>query len=184
MTTQAASSRPYWLVRELVTIGVFAALIKVSSILVALVGGGMNPLTLVLKNLIFTTLLVVLMFKVRKPGTLLLFNAVSILMSMLLMGGGFFLLPAMILAGLAAEGLILALGGYGRGWAVLAGVACYDLLFKISSLGISWIFVREQPELLWMSAVFVLIGYCGAIAGLPVGSRFVKELRHAGIVHR
>lgn len=32
--------------RELVLIGVFAAVTKVSSILVALVGGGMNPLPL------------------------------------------------------------------------------------------------------------------------------------------
>lgn len=183
MTLQTEIPRHYWQVRELVTIGVFAALIKVSSLLVALVGGGMNPLTLVLKNLIFTTLLVVLLFKVRKQGTLLLFNVVSILMSMLLMGGGFFLLPAMILAGLMAEGVILLFGGYGRGWAVLAGVACYDLLFKVSSLGISWIFVREQPELLLMSAIFVLMGYGGAILGLPVGWRFVRELRHAGIVH-
>lgn len=180
---RSSSSEPYWMVRELVAIGVFAALIKVSSILVALVGGGMNPLTLILKNLLFTTLLVVLLSKVRKPGTLLLFNVVSILMSMLLMGGGFFLLPAMLLAGLAAEGLIMLLGGYARGWTVLAGVACYDLVFKASSLGISWFFVREQPDLLWISAVFVSIGYVGALLGLPAGSRFVKELRHAGIVH-
>ena len=89
----------------------------------------------------------------------------------------------MLLAGLAAEGLIVLLGGYSRGWTVLAGVACYDLLFKACSLGISWIFVREQPELLWISAVFVAIGYLGALLGLPAGSRFVKELRHAGIVH-
>lgn len=178
------TSGHYWQVRELVTIGVFTALIKVSSILVSLVGGGMNPLTLLFKNLIFTTLLVVLMFKVRKPGTLLLFTIVSILMSMLLMGGGFFLLPAMVLAGLIAEALVWGLGGYERGWAVLTGVACYDLLFKLSSLGISWIFVREQPGMLWMTAAFVLIGYVGALAGLPVGSRFVRELRHAGIVQR
>lgn len=181
---RAQVSGHYWQVRELVTIGVFTALIKVSSILVTLVGGGMNPLTLVFKNLIFTTLLVVLMFKVRKPGTLLLFTVVSILMSMLLMGGGFFLLPAMVLSGLIAEALIVGLGGYERGWTVLVGVACYDLLFKLSALGISWIFVREQPGMLWMSAVFVVIGYVGAIAGLPIGSRFVRELRHAGIVHR
>lgn len=80
--------KPYWMVRELVTIGVFAALVKVSSLLVALIGGGMNPLTLILKNLLFTSLLLVLLFKIRKPGTLLLFNAVSIMVSMLLMGGG------------------------------------------------------------------------------------------------
>ena len=122
--------KPYWMVRELVTIGVFAALVKVSSLLVALIGGSMNPLTLILKNLLFTSLLLVLLFKIRKPGTLLLFNAVSIMVSMLLMGGGFFLLPSVILAGFVAEGLILVLGGYGRAWAVMLGVACFDLISK------------------------------------------------------
>ncbi|AMD92136.1 MptD family putative ECF transporter S component [Desulfomicrobium orale] len=176
--------KPYWMVRELVTIGVFAALVKVSSLLVALIGGGMNPLTLILKNLLFTSLLLVLLFKIRKPGTLLLFNAVSIMVSMLLMGGGFFLLPSVILAGFVAEGLILVLGGYGRAWAVMLGVACFDLVSKGLSLGISWFFVREQPQLLWMTGLFVVIGYAGALLGLPVGSRFVRELRHAGIIHQ
>ena len=129
--------KPYWMVRELVTIGVFAALVKVSSLLVALIGGGMNPLTLILKNLLFTSLLLVLLFKIRKPGTLLLFNAVSIMVSMLLMGGGFFLLPSVILAGFVAEGLILVLGGYGRAWAVMLGVAYFDLISKSLSLDIS-----------------------------------------------
>ncbi len=183
MDTTTSPSHHYWQARELVSIGVFAALIKVASILIALVGGGMNPLTLILKNLVFTALLLVLLFKVRKTGTLLLFCAVSILMSMLLMGGGFFLVPAMLVAGLVAEGLILLLGGYSRNWALLAGVACYDLVFKSLSLGIAWIFIREQPALLWLSALFVLIGYSGALLGLPLGMRFIKELRHAGIVH-
>ena len=59
--TESKQNAPYWNVRELVVIGIFAAVIKVSSILVALVGGGMNPLTLIMKNLLFTTLLVVLL---------------------------------------------------------------------------------------------------------------------------
>lgn len=173
----------YWAVRELVTVGVFAALTKVSSLLVALVGGGMNPLTLVLKNLVFTVLALVLLFKLRKPGTLLLFTLVNVLVSMLLMGGGFFLLPSMLVAGLAAEGIILLLGGYRNELALVAGIACYDLLFKAGSFGVSWLFVREQPELLWFTGVVVAIGYVGALAGLPVGLRFLRELRHAGIVH-
>lgn len=173
----------YWAVRELVTVGVFAALTKVSSLLVALMGGGMNPLTLVLKNLVFTVLALVLLFKLRKPGTLLLFTLVNVLVSMLLMGGGFFLLPSMLAAGLAAEGIILLLGGYRNEMALVAGIACYDILFKAGSFGVSWLFVREQPELLWFTGVVVAIGYVGALAGLPVGLRFLRELRHAGIVH-
>ena len=76
---------------------------------------------------------------------------------------------------------IFVLGGYGRAWAVMLGVACFDLVSKGLSLGISWFFVREQPQLLWMTGLFVVIGYAGALLGLPVGSRFVRELRHAGI---
>ena len=148
----------------------------------ALVGGGMNPLTLVLKNLIFTALLMVLLFKVRKAGTLLLFIAVNTIFAMLLMGGGFFLVPPMLLAGLLAEALMVLLGGYKRTINLVLGVAAYDLLFKTGSLGISWLFVREQPQILWMTVIFVSVGYTGALAGLFVGAKFVKELRHAGIV--
>ena len=56
----------YWKSQELVMIGVFAAAIKLSSLLIALAGGGMNPVTLMLKNLVFTTLLIVLLAKVKK----------------------------------------------------------------------------------------------------------------------
>lgn len=172
----------YWEVRELVVIGIFAAVTKASSLLVALIGGGMNPLTLIFKNLIFTALLVVLLFKVRKFGALTLFIVVTTIISMLLMGGGFFLLPPMVLAGLCAESLIVALGGYGKNVNIMLGVALYDLLFKIISLGVSYLFTREQPEMLIVTAIIVAIGYIGALGGLFVGNIFVKELRHAGIV--
>lgn len=69
----------YWSAHELVVIGVFAAAAKVSTLLVALAGGGMNPVSLLLKNLIYTTLLVVMLYRVRKAGTLLLFSLVSML---------------------------------------------------------------------------------------------------------
>ena len=169
-------------IRELVTIGIFSAVIKVSSLLVALIGGGMNPLTLVLKNLVFTSLLVVMLHKVRKFGALTLFIVVNTLVSMLFMGSSVVLLPTMLAAGLAAECVILALGGYGRTMALMVGVAAYDILFKVGSLGVSWIYSREQPQMLVLASIFVAVGYLGSIAGLFVGSRFVRELRHAGIV--
>ena len=102
MTESKQNKPPYWNVRELVVIGIFAAVIKVSSILVALVGGGMNPLTLIMKNLLFTTLLVVLLYKLRKFGTLTLLLGVSALVSAMLLGGSLVLIPASILAGLLA----------------------------------------------------------------------------------
>ena len=67
---QSQTSR--WTAQELVVLGVFAAAAKISSLLIALAGGGMNPVMLILKNLVFTTLLVVLLTKVPKSGTLLL----------------------------------------------------------------------------------------------------------------
>jgi energy-coupling factor transport system substrate-specific component len=74
--------------RELVTMGTFAALIQIASMVVALMGGGMNPLSLVLKNIIFTTLLMVLLTKIAKKGTLCLFGLISSLFSLVAMGSG------------------------------------------------------------------------------------------------
>jgi energy-coupling factor transport system substrate-specific component len=171
-----------WEVRELAAIGIFAAIAKVSSLMVALAGGGMNPLTLVLKNLVFTALLVVLMFKVRKSGTLTLFVLVSSLFTAMLLGAGIVLLPPMLAAGLCAEGLIIALGGYRRSVNLFLGVALFDLLFKLGSVGLTWLFVREQPQLIWLMTIMVAVGYSGALMGLFAGARLVKELHHAGII--
>ncbi len=174
--------QPYWKMRELVIIGVFAAVIKVSSILVALVGGGMNPLTLILKNLLFTTLTIVLLYKVRKFGALTLFLLVNAIVSMLLMGGAVFLIPPMIISGLIAEAVILGLGGYSKSINLMIGVGLYDLLYKTGSVGLSWLYMREQQEMVIMSAIVVGIGYIGAVMGLFTGAMFVKELRHACII--
>ncbi len=177
-----ARKKPYWHLQDLVTIGVFAAVTKVSSLLVALIGGGMNPLTMVLKNLIFTTLVVVLLYKVRKFGTLTLFILVNTLISMLLMGGNLFLLPPMLLAGLLAEGIIVMFGGYTKSVLLILGVGIYDLLYKSSALALSWLYMREQQELLIMATIAVVIGYAGSLIGLFTGIFFVKELRHACII--
>ncbi len=182
--TESKQNVPYWNVRELVVIGIFAAVIKVSSILVALVGGGMNPLTLIMKNLLFTTLLVVLLYKLRKFGTLTLFLGVSALVSAMLLGGSLVLIPASILAGLIAEVFIKLLGGYRSPAAIMIGVAIYDALSKLMSLGVSWFMLREQPKMVIMGAVIVAVGYCGSLIGLFTGRYFVKELRHAGIIHQ
>ncbi len=174
--------QPYWQLQDLVTIGIFAAVTKVSSLLVALVGGGMNPLTMVLKNLLFTTLAIVLLYKVRKFATLTLFVAVCSLISLLLLGGNVFLLPSMLFAGLVAEGIIVLLGGYRKSAALILGVGLYDLIYKCSSLGISWLYMREQQGLMIMVAIVVAIGYIGSLIGLFTGVFFVKELRHACII--
>ena len=115
-------NRHYWSARELVVLGVFSAAAKLSTLLVALVGGGMNPVSLLAKNLIFTTLLVVMLYKVRKPGTLALFVLVNMLISMLLLGGSVTLLPAMLLAAGCAEAAMACSGGMRKPWAPVLGV--------------------------------------------------------------
>ena len=112
-------NRHYWSARELVVLGVFSAAAKLSTLLVALVGGGMNPVSLLAKNLIFTTLLVVMLYKVRKPGTLALFVLVNMLISMLLLGGSVTLLPAMLLAAGCAEAAMACSGGMRKGYTKL-----------------------------------------------------------------
>ena len=151
-------NRHYWSARELVVLGVFSAAAKLSTLLVALVGGGMNPVSLLAKNLIFTTLLVVMLYKVRKPGTLALFVLVNMLISMLLLGGSVTLLPAMLLAAGCAEAAMACSGGMRKPWAPVLGVAVYDLTSKVFSLGVSWLFMRESPALLYVIVPFVVIG--------------------------
>ena len=172
----------YWSAHELVVIGVFAAAAKVSTLLVALIGGGMNPITLILKNLIFTTLLVVMLYKVRKAGTLLLFVGINLLFSMLLMGVSVTLMPAMICAALLGEAAAMSVGGLRARFGPLVAVAVYDFTFRCFSLGASWLVMREAPAMVLATAPIVALGYLGAIGGLYTGYSSVKELRHAGIV--
>ncbi len=182
MLPRPLSSRRYWSAQELVVLGVFSAAAKVSTLLVALAGGGMKPVSLLAKNLIFTTLLVVMLYKVRKPGTLALFVLVNMLISMLLLGGSVTLLPAMLLAAGCAEAAVVCGGGMGRPWAPVLAVAVYDLASKLLSLGVSWLFMRESPSMIYVIVPIVAIGYAGSLCGLFSGLRAVRELRHAGIV--
>ena len=172
----------YWKSQELVMIGVFAAAIKLSSLLIALAGGGMNPVTLMLKNLVFTTLLIVLLAKVKKSGTLLLFTAVSMTVSVLLMGGSITLLPAALFGAIVAELAILLTGGFKHSWTTYFGVAVYDLGTKIFSIAVSYIMMRETPALVFSVLPIIFIGYTGCLLGLFTGYRTLQELRHAGMV--
>ena len=172
---------PMWPVRELVMIGVFSAAVKVSTLIVALIGGGMNPVTLLAKNCIFTTLLLILLFKVRKPGTLLLFSGINFLVSMLLLGGSVTLLVPLVFGACAAELATRLTGGIARPWGPFVSVGMFDLLSKVLSLGISWLFSRENPAMLYVIIPFVVIGYAGSVIGLFTGYRAVRELRRAGL---
>ena len=174
--------RRHWQSRELVLIGVFAAAAKLSSLLIALAGGGMNPVSLIAKNLVFTTLLIVLLTKVPKFGTLLLFTAVSMIVSVCLMGGSLTLLPAALFGALAGELFVKLAGGESKPWAPWIAAGVYDFMSKGLSLGVSYLFMRETPQLMMMVVPIVLLGYAGSLAGLWFGWKTVGELKHAGFV--
>ena len=161
--TDTPIRKRHWEARELVLIGVFAAAAKLSSLLIALAGGGMNPVSLIAKNLVYTTLIIVLLTKVPKPGTLLLFTVISMIVSVCLMGGSLTLLPAALVGALLGELCILLTGGAFKLWSPWVGVGVYDLVMT-------------------MVVPIVFIGYLGSLGGLWFGCKTVKELRHAGFV--
>ena len=171
-----------WDARDLVVIGVFAATAKLSTVLIAMVGGGMNPVSLLLKNVVFTTLLVIMLYKVRQPGTLSLFVIVSALVNFLLLGGNVTLIPPMLVAALVSEAVMKFVKSLGWKGAVFWGVGCFDFLSKGLSLAVSYLMMRESPALMAVVLPIVLIGYAGSLIGLYTGYRSMKELRHAGIV--
>ena len=189
MTLERKESRSWlrrfgdrWGARDLVVIGVFAATAKLSTVLIAMVGGGMNPVSLLLKNVVFTTLLVIMLYKVRQPGTLSLFVIVSALVNFLLLGGNVTLIPPMLAAALVSEAVMKFVKSLGWKGAVFWGVGCFDFLSKGLSLAVSYLMMRESPALMAVVLPIVLIGYAGSLIGHYTGYRSMKELRHAGIV--
>ena len=189
MTLERKESRSWlrrfgdrWGARDLVVIGVFAATAKLSTVLIAMVGGGMNPVSLLLKNVVFTTLLVIMLYKVRQPGTLSLFVIVSALVNFLLLGGNVTLIPPMLAAALVSEAVMKFVKSLGWKGAVFWGVGCFDFLSKGLSLAVSYLMMRESPALMAVVLPIVLIGYAGSLIGLYTGYRSMKDLRHSGIV--
>ena len=171
-----------WGARDLVVIGVFAATAKLSTVLIAMVGGGMNPVSLLLKNVVFTTLLVIMLYKVRQPGTLSLFVIVSALVNFLLLGGNVTLIPPMLAAALVSEAVMKFVKSLGWKGAVFWGVGCFDFLSKGLSLAVSYLMMRESPALMAVVLPIVLIGYAGSLIGVYTGYGSMRVLRHAGIV--
>ena len=172
----------HWSIQELVTIGVFAAAAKVITMVVALAGGGMNPVTLLIKNLIFTTFFIVMLYKVRKSGTIMLFTFVSLIVSLLLMGAEASTSLGMFMASFIGEFFILLFGGMKNKFAPIIGVAAFDLSYRVLSMFIAYMVMRETPEIVYAVIPIIAIGYLGAVIGLYTGIKAVKELRYAGIV--
>jgi energy-coupling factor transport system substrate-specific component len=169
--------------RDLVIIGLFAGAAKAVTLMLALVGGGMNPVTMILKSAVFSALWVTLLVKVPKPGALTLANTVAGLLGFFLMGQAVISLPSLIAATLAVELLIAALGGLARRpWlAIPAGALC-ELAMWLINLFFAYLSMREQPELMIMVLMISAASYLGILLGLFGGWKMVKELRHAGLI--
>ncbi len=173
-----------WNTEELVLIGTFAALIKMVTLTVSLLGGGMNPATLLLKNIVATSMLVVLLHKVPRTGVLVLYVLQQAIIMMMLMGSGMIILPGYLIAAIIAETIAFFVGGYRNTFSILLCIGFYDLGSRIVSMGMSWLFMRENISLFFVALGIVGIGYIGCLVGLGTGIKFVKEFRHAGFIRR
>ncbi|PID28326.1 MAG: hypothetical protein CSB55_04990 [Candidatus Cloacimonadota bacterium] len=172
----------YWNTRELVVIGTFTAMIRIVSFLISITGGGMNPVSMILKNIVQTALLIILIFSVRKFGTLTLYVLISSGITILTMGSGLMTMPGLLIGGIICDLIIKHLGGFKSDFAVLAGVAFFDFFNRLVSLNIGFWMVRENKMMFIFAAVAVGVGYLGCLIGLFVGKAFSKELRHAGLI--
>ena len=154
-----SSRKPYWTPGELIIIGTFAGLIKASTMLIAMAGGGMNPVTLVLKNVVATSLLIILVYKVNKFGVLTLFSIISSIVSLLLMGGNPMSVAGTIVAGPVCDVAMAVTGSRQNTFVLIMGVALFDLLSRMISLGYSYFMYRENLNLFIMGSIVVALGY-------------------------
>ena len=169
--------------RDLVAIALFACIAKVSGLVIALAGGGMNPLALVLRNAVVTGLLIVMLAKVAGKGVLFLNAVLGGIVSLVLFGHGMMLLPGAIIGSIAGEGAMVIATKYGvRAHLPLVGAACSEISAKLISLCVTYVVLRENPVLL-TPVLFVLgIGCVGTFLGLWGGWRMARELRRANII--
>jgi energy-coupling factor transport system substrate-specific component len=168
---------------ELVTIGLFSAAAKASSLMLALIGGGMNPLTLILKSAVQAALLAVLLAKVPKTGTLSLSNLVGMLLSFLLMGQHVISLPAILAATMLVELAAWLCGGLARRpWLAIPMLAASELLIRLINVAVAYLGAREQPGLMAMVIAVSAFSYLGNLLGIVGGARMARELRHAGLI--
>jgi len=177
------TGRGWFETRDLVTIGLFAGAAKASTLMLALVGGGMNPLTMILKSFVFSALWVVMLTKVPKTGALTLANTVAALLGFFLLGQAVISLPSLIAATMAVEFFIHLSGGIRRRpWLAPLAVALSELAMRIINLFLAYLTTREQPGLMVMVVIISAFSYLGILLGLIGGKKMVKELRYAGLI--
>ncbi|MDR2443584.1 MAG: hypothetical protein LBE31_08705 [Deltaproteobacteria bacterium] len=168
---------------ELVTIGLFAAGSRAASLTVALVGGGMNPVTMIIRSAVHSALLLVLLAKVPRTGALTMATLVGGLLSFFLLGQAMMTLPMVIIVTALTEVFIKVLGGLERrpNLGILA-IIISELLTRVINIALGLVTFREQPGLIIMVAFISAFSYLGIILGLFGGKKMIKELRHAGLI--
>ncbi|MDR1657177.1 MAG: MptD family putative ECF transporter S component [Deltaproteobacteria bacterium] len=175
--------RGFFKTHELVTIGLFAAGSRAATLTLALLGGGMNPLTMIIRSAVHSALLLVLLAKVPKTGVMTMAALVGGLLAFFLMGQGMVTLPAVVIATILVELLVKALGGLERRRSLgLLAVILSELFTRIFNVGFSYLAFREQPAMVIMVVVISAFSYLGILLGLIGGVKMVRELRHAGLI--
>jgi energy-coupling factor transport system substrate-specific component len=177
------NGRGWFETHELVVIGLFAAGSRASSLILALIGGGMNPVTMILRSAVHSALLVTLLTKVPKTGVLTLANLVGALLAFLLMGQSMMTAPALFIGVVGVEIAMKASGGLEKrpGLAIPA-IAVSELISRLINVGVAYLMLREDPSLSFMVAVISGFSYLGVLLGLFVGIKMTRELRHAGLI--
>ncbi|MDR1042003.1 MAG: MptD family putative ECF transporter S component [Deltaproteobacteria bacterium] len=167
---------------DLATIGVLSALARATGLMLVFALGGMNPVSLSLRTLAITVLIIVLRMKVRRFGTLVLATLVGALTSFFAMGQGVMSLPAMLAAALLAD-LFITYVGRNRAWAVIVGCVLMSLMDKAASLCLMLLATREEARMMWPFAILIVTSAAGDLLALVLAPRFIRELRHAGFIN-
>lgn len=174
----------HWENIDLISVGTFAALIRVSTYLITICGGGMNPIAFIIKNTIITSLVVVLCHKVPRFGVLTLYSIVTYLFSLIIAGSFSLSIPVVLCCSLLGDCFIYFGSKINQLWSILLAVIFYELGTKLIGILYSLLFVREDIRLLIVPAIVVSIGCIGSFIGLFFGVSLLKELRHAGIIRK
>ncbi|MDR1296976.1 MAG: MptD family putative ECF transporter S component [Deltaproteobacteria bacterium] len=171
-----------WDVKDLVVIGLMAALARALALMSVFALGGMNPVSLTVRSLIITVLYIVLRHKVRRFGVLVLTVLIGSLTSFFIMAQGIVTLPILLLGALLAEVLIVKVGRESSP-AIILGVALMSLVERGAALLMVSLYFRENMNMIWPAVIMSVPGVVGMVIGCCLAPGFVKELRHASFIN-
>ena len=171
-----------WTIRDLVIVGILAALARALGLASVFVFGGMNPVSLALRAAIITVLYIILRHKVRHFGALMLTVLIGSLISFLVMAQAILTLPWLLMSALLAE-IFICLPGRNRSASIIIGVAFMQIMERLARLALAYLAMRENPGMLWPAVLMSIPSLAGALLGCLAAPGFIKELRHAGFIN-